>query len=94
MAEAGRYKFCVRAIPKDSKELSYVTGSGWVYSDSQSVDADEVSPFVNRSSGSPGREEMTPEDTGWKKDKTGSVSYTHLTKSLSPKFIHPNPKMS
>lgn len=71
MAEAGRYKFCVRAIPKDSKELSYVTGSGWVYSDSQSVEADEVSPFVNRSYGSPGQEEMTPADTGWKKDKTG-----------------------
>lgn len=71
LTEAGRYKFCVRAIPKDSKELAYVTGSGWVYSDSQSVDADEVSPFINRSAATPGKEEMTPADTGWKKDKTG-----------------------
>lgn len=71
ITEAGRYKFCVRAIPKDSQELSYVTASEWVYSDIQRVDADEISPFVSNTNQTPGRETMTPADTGWKKDKTG-----------------------
>lgn len=71
ITEAGRYKFCVRAIPKDSEELTYVKGSNWVYSDAHRVEADEVSPFVSGSTVTPGQNAMTPNDMGWKKDKTG-----------------------
>ena len=42
MTVAGTYQFRVRAIPKDSEELAYITGSDWVYSDELDIDADEV----------------------------------------------------
>ncbi|WP_125141527.1 N-acetylmuramoyl-L-alanine amidase family protein [Clostridium transplantifaecale] len=72
ITEAGRYKFCVRAVPKDSEELKYMTSGDWVYSDELRVDADETSPFVDNGAGAtPSGQNMTPNDLGWRHDKNG-----------------------
>lgn len=72
MTVAGTYQFRVRAIPKDSEELAYITGSDWVYSDELDIDADEVCTLNGGVTGpQEDRQQLTPAQIGWVKDDEG-----------------------
>ena len=71
MTLPGTYQFRVRAIPKDSEELGYITGSDWVYSDKCDIDADEVCSLTGAVTGPVKNEQLTPAQIGWVKDNEG-----------------------
>ena len=72
MTLPGTYRFRVRAIPKDSLELAYITGSDWVYSDELDIDGDEVCTLTGGVTGpEENRQQLNPGQIGWVKDEEG-----------------------
>lgn len=72
MTAAGTYRFQVRAIPKDTEEVAYITSSDWVYSDELDIDADEVCTITGAATGGPDPgDAITPSQLGWVRDDQG-----------------------